>query len=399
MNIIRFQGETPAIYYEIDKDAPPLGEGGMGRVYQGYRFDTVHNFQSLVAVKCIKPELVSNPTVIQRAQREASIQLNHPNLIRMYGFFSGAEFNQFVGGYIPAYYVAMERLVGVNLDDVLYKGVITDRSGVVIPLADEVKQAYAQDRITVALSIMQSVLTGVGYLHESGYIHRDLDPSNVMLTQEGNMKVIDFGICRNLNSLSQGGVGLTQVGQFLGKYAYAAPELILGDIRSQGPQTDIYALGIMLAQLVTGHLPAQGSDQEIMQAHLKGALDFSDVPSKKLTKILQKATAKDPAKRYASTAEFRADLMAGSFTSVPAAPRPARQSRQEKQPARQKRQAVVPESQPVVPEKQPSYRERRISRQEMQPAVGKRPFVVPTAVIPISCVAGLALGVILSLVL
>ena len=326
----------------------------MGRVYQGYRFDTVHNFQSLVAVKCIKPDLVSNPTVIQRAQREASIQLNHPNLIRMYGFFSGAEFNQYVGGYIPAYYVAMERLVGVNLDDVLYKGVVTDRSGVVVPLAEELKQAYSKDRVSAALSIMQSVLAGVGHLHEAGYIHRDLDPSNVMLTQEGNMKVIDFGICRRINSLSQG-AGLTQVGQFLGKYAYAAPELILGDIRSQGPQTDIYALGIMLAQLITGHLPAQGSDQEIMEAHLKGSLDFSDVPGKKLTKVLQKATARDFSKRYSSTSEFLADLMSESYTASSAskvyAPRPA----------------------------------------------GTQ--TVPTAIIPISCAAGLVLGIVLSFIL
>lgn len=354
MNIIRFQGETPAVYYEIDKDSAPLGEGGMGRVYQGYRFDTVHNYQSLVAVKCIKPELVSNPTVIQRAQREASIQLNHPNLIRMYGFFSGAEYNQYAGGYVPAYYVAMERLVGVNLDDVLFKGVTTDRSGVVVPLAEELRQTYSQDRVSAALVVMQSVLNGVGYLHEAGYIHRDLDPSNIMLTQDGNMKVIDFGICRNMNSFSQSGVGLTQVGQFLGKYAYAAPELILGDIRSQGPQTDIYALGIMLAQLITGHLPAQGTDQEIMEAHMKGNLDFSDVPSKKLVKILQKATAKDASKRYGSTSEFRADLMAETYSSSG-------------------------------------------HSHHGDPIAVQSP--VPTAIIPISCAAGLVLGIILSFVL
>jgi serine/threonine protein kinase len=355
MNIIRFQGETPAIYYEIDKDSSPLGEGGMGRVYQGYRFDTVHNYQSLVAIKCIKPELVSNPTVIQRAQREASVQLNHPNLIRMYGFFSGAEFSQYAGGYVPAYYVAMERLVGVNLDDILYKGVVTDSSGVVVPQAEELRQMYSQDKVSVALSIMQSVLSGVGYLHEAGYIHRDLDPSNIMLTQDGNMKVIDFGICRNLNSLSHSNTGLTQVGQFLGKYAYAAPELILGDIRAQGPQTDVYALGIMLAQLITGHLPVQGSDQVIMEAHLKGTLDFSDIPSKRLTKIIQKATAKEPSRRYSSTSEFRADLMAETYSA----------------PSR--------------------------SIHGNQHAVS--PSNIPTAVIPISCAAGLILGIVLSFVL
>ena len=314
MNIVRFQGENPSVYYEFDKDSSPLGEGGMGRVYQGFRVDTALNFQSVVAIKCIKPELVSNPTVIQRAQREASVRLDHTNLIRMYGFFSGAEYNQFTGGYVPCYYIAMERLIGVNLDEILFKGIVTDRSGLVVPIADELKQSYEADRESASISVMRSVLAGVGFLHQYGFIHRDLDPSNVMLTQEGATKVIDFGICKRIGMSSYGGAGLTQAGQFLGKVAYAAPELILGDLKSQGPATDIYALGIMLYQLIMGALPVDGSDQEVMDIHLKGKLDFSGIQNKRLRKIIEKATQKDPYKRYASAAEFSADLSELEFS-------------------------------------------------------------------------------------
>ena len=307
MNIVRFQGENPSVYYEFDKDSTPLGEGGMGRVYQGFRVDTSLNFQNLVAIKCIKPELVSNPTVIQRAQREASVRLDHTNLIRMYGLFSGAEYNQYTGTYVPAYYIAMERLIGVNLDEILFKGIVTDRSGLVVPIADELHQSYSNNKERASLTVMHSLLEGISFLHHFGFIHRDLDPSNVMLTQEGTTKIIDFGICKRIGMSSYGG-GLTQAGQFLGKVAYAAPELILGDLKSQGPATDIYALGIMLYQMLMGQLPVSGSDQEVMDAHLKGKFDFSGVKNKRLRKIIEKATEKDPNKRYSSAEEFSRDL-------------------------------------------------------------------------------------------
>ena len=313
MNIVRFQGENQNIYYEFDRDSVPLGEGGMGRVYQGFRVDSSLNLQSIVAIKCIRPELVSNPTVIQRAQREASVRLDHSNLIRMYGLFSGAEYNQYSGTYVQSYYIAMERLVGVNLDQILFKGIATDRSGIVVPIADELLQAYSRDRESASISVMQSLLSGIDYLHHCGFIHRDLDPSNVMLTQEGLTKIIDFGICKRIGEGSFGG-GLTQAGQFLGKVAYAAPELILGDLKSQGPATDIYALGIVLYQMLMGQLPVLGSDQEVMDAHLKGKFDLSGIKNKRIKRIIETAINKDPNKRFKSAAEFSNALSATSST-------------------------------------------------------------------------------------
>lgn len=303
MNIVRFQGEAPSVYYEFDKDSAPLGEGGMGRIYQGFRNDTAYNYQSVVAIKCIKPELSGNATIIQRAQREASVQIDHDNLIRMYGFMSGAEINSFTGGYTPTYYIAMERLLGVNLDEVLFKGIVTDKSGITVPMAQDLYNLYSNNREKASVEILISVLNGVQTLHNFGYLHRDLDPSNVMITQDGKIKVIDFGISKRLDG-SSSGAGLTQAGQFLGKVAYAAPELILGDLNNQGPATDLYALGIMLYQMVTGFLPVEGSDQEVMDAHLKGKFDFSVIENKNLRQVIIKATQKNPADRFYSASDF-----------------------------------------------------------------------------------------------
>lgn len=295
------------MYYEFDNSSAPLGAGGMGCIYQGYRVDVALNIQSIVAIKCIKQELISNPNIIQRAQREASVQVDHPNLIRMYGFFSGVEYNQYSGTYTPSYYIAMERLIGVNLDEVLFRGISTDRFGVQVPLAQDLALAYSTDRTEAVVSVMKEILKGVAALHVVGYIHRDIDPSNIMLTQDGHVKLIDFGISKSILSSSLGG-GLTQAGQFLGKMAYAAPELIIGDLRSQGPATDIYALGIMLFQLITGYLPVAGNDQEVMNAHISGNISYDAIENKSIRKIIEKATRKDIASRYGTVDEMLSDL-------------------------------------------------------------------------------------------
>lgn len=313
MSQIRFQGENLNVYYEFDKETAPLGAGGMGCIYQGYRFDLNYNIQSLVAIKCIKPELTSNQSIIQRAQREASVQIDHPNLVRMYGFFSGLEYSQYSGSYVPSYYIAMERLLGINLDEVLFKGICTDKTGLEVPIARELSDQYANNREIAVAGIMKEVLKGISALHNAGYIHRDIDPSNVMLTQDGKVKVVDFGISKPLNAYSYG-AGLTQAGQFLGKIAYAAPELIIGDVNSQGPATDIYALGVMMFQLITGYFPVSGSDQEVMNAHLGGDLPVKDIANKDLCRVVEKATRKNIGDRFTSVDEMLSALESVDFS-------------------------------------------------------------------------------------
>ena len=310
MNIIRIQGEAEryqGIYYEYDRDSTPLGEGGMGRIFHGFRVDEMSNFRIYVAIKEIRDDLARDPQLIERAMRESSIQIVHENLLRMYGFVSNIEYDPMHDANIVRYYMIMERLVGVNLDQVL-KGVTTDRSGMQIPLAEQLYEQYSTDRDAAIVRIMRGVLSGIMALHDNGYIHRDIDPSNIMITIDGKIKLIDFGVCKRIDASATQEKKLTSAGSFLGKVNYAAPELALGDVQHQDRTTDIYALGILIYQLCVGHLPFSGSDQEVLSAQITKKVPVGDIPNKDIRRIVEKATQKQQAKRYQNGAEFIVDL-------------------------------------------------------------------------------------------
>ena len=308
MNIIRLQGDAEkrsGIYYEYDADATPLGEGGMGRVFKGFRVVERTGERMPVAIKAIYDNIPER--VVERARREANIQLDNDNLIRMYGFV--ATISHYEGGTKSKvhYHVIMELLVGVTLEDIM-NGITSDQNGMQIPFAAELYSQYTQNRNAAVVRIMKSILSGLMALHDKGYIHRDIDPSNVMVTIDGKIKLIDFGICKQIVSLESLDKALTATGVFMGKVNYAAPELVLGDVKSQNYTTDIYALGVLLYQLCTGHLPFTGTDQDILSANLRKSLPMGDVRRSDFKKIISKATEKVQSKRYASVAELRVDL-------------------------------------------------------------------------------------------
>lgn len=307
MNIIKLQGDTEkrnGIYYEYDVDATPLGEGGMGRVFKGYRVTERNGERMPVAIKAIYENIPQR--VVERARREANIQLDNDNLIRMYGFVETTTRTE-DGKCTVHYHVIMELLIGVTLENII-NGVTCDQNGMQIPFAAEVCNQYNQDRKTAVIKIMKAILSGLMALHDKGYIHRDIDPSNVMITIDGKIKLIDFGICKQIISLESLDKALTATGVFMGKVNYAAPELVLGDVKSQNYTTDIYALGILLYQLCTGHLPFSGTDQDILSANLRKPLPMKDIHGKEFKKIIRKATDKNQSKRYASVAQLRVDL-------------------------------------------------------------------------------------------
>lgn len=307
MNIIKLQGDTEkrnGIYYEYDVDATPLGEGGMGRVFKGYRVTERNGERIPVAIKAIYENIPQR--VVERARREANIQLDNDNLIRMYGFVETTTRTE-DGKCTTHYHVIMELLIGVTLENII-NGVTCDQNGMQIPFAAEVCNQYNQDRKTAVIKIMKAILSGLMALHDKGYIHRDIDPSNVMITIDGKIKLIDFGICKQIISLESLDKALTATGVFMGKVNYASPELVLGDVKSQNYTTDIYALGILLYQLCTGHLPFSGTDQDILSANLRKPLPMKDVHGKEFKKIIRKATDKNQSKRYASVAQLRVDL-------------------------------------------------------------------------------------------
>lgn len=308
MNIIRLQGDAEkrsGIYYEYDVDATPLGEGGMGRVFKGFRVVERTGERMPVAIKAIYENIPER--VVERARREANIQLDNDNLIRMYGFVETVTQLDGDTKCKVHYHVIMELLIGVTLEDIM-NGVTSDQNGMQIPFAAEIYSQYIQNRDAAVVRIMKSILSGLMALHDNGFIHRDIDPSNIMLTIDGKIKLIDFGICKQIVSLESLDKALTATGVFMGKVNYAAPELVLGDVRSQNYTTDIYALGVLLYQLCTGHLPFTGTDQDILSANLRKSLPMGDVRRSDFKKIIRKATEKVQSKRYASVAELRVDL-------------------------------------------------------------------------------------------
>ena len=307
MSIIRVEGAAEnqaGIYYEYDPEIPPIGEGGMGKVFAGECVNVASGERIPVALK-----LIASPTkdLIDRAMREASIQIDHPNLLRMYGFIPNMEYDSYQKNYILRYYIAMERLVGVTLSS-LVNGCFIDRSGMHIPYAQSLYESYRSDRKGTVISIMRSILAGVGELHNRGFIHRDLDPSNVMITVNNEIKLIDYGICKPYVSSPSSGPKLTQIGALIGKVDYAAPEVITGDVTNHNRTTDIYSLGIMLYQLYVGALPYSGDNTQIMQAHLTVGMPLRNISDPQIRFVVDKATRKEQIARYQNVADMLSDL-------------------------------------------------------------------------------------------
>ena len=303
MSLIFIQGEEEKnrrIHYEVDPQLPSLGEGGMGQVLLGVMVNEKNGIRQDVAIKFLFEDLPMH--AIERARREASIQIHNENLVEMFGFIEVVDSNG-----TKRYHVVSELLQGVMLFDLL-NGKTTDKYGNEIEFAQELFQQYQNDKFSFAIFIVKNILSGLMALHDKGYIHRDLDPSNIMITHDKKVKIIDFGIAKQLNSLNTQDQQLTSTGQFVGKAAYAAPELVLGDVRSQDKSTDIYAVGIMLYQFIVGSLPFEGTMAELIKKQINEKLPLKNVPYKAIRRIIEKATAKKQADRYQSASEMRVDL-------------------------------------------------------------------------------------------
>lgn len=307
MAMIRLQGETEkqlGVYYQLSSDEKPLGEGGMGKVYRGICVNERTGATRDVAIKFMFDDLPAS--AYERARREAEIQLRNDNLVEMLGFIETKEADGH-GNMIRHCHVISELLTGVSLSDVL-EGKTKDRNGEDVPFAVKMLQDYKNDPEHFAVVVVINVLSGLMALHDAGYIHRDIDPSNIMLTVDGHIKLIDFGIAKQMNNLTTGDKALTVAGKFMGKPEYAAPELVLGDLSHQNQTTDIYAVGILLYQCIVGHTPFEGARHEILEKQLKAKMPLGKVHSKAIRNIIATACQKKQDLRYQTSSQMRVAL-------------------------------------------------------------------------------------------
>ena len=253
--------------YEILSE---LGAGGMGKVYK------VRNVISdrIEAMKILLPDLAGRQELAARFLREIKLlaSLNHPNIAQLRTAFTND--NQLV--------MIMEYVEGVSM--------ATRLSGSSISVAD-------------ALNYIDQTLSALSYAHQQNVIHRDIKPGNMMLTPQGVVKVMDFGIARSNTDLT-----LTMAGTSLGTINYMSPEQVKGE--ATDPRSDLYSVGVCLYEMVTGKKPFEaGSDYSIMAAHVNEAprppVELQPGLSAALNEIILTAIAKDPARRFQSAAAFR----------------------------------------------------------------------------------------------
>lgn len=307
MAIIKLQGEVEKrkkVYYQIDSADEPIGIGGMGQVFKGICVDENTGATRQVAIKFMYEDLPVQ--AIERARREASIQLRNDNLVEMLGFIEVDE-RTATGEISKHYHVVSELLNGVSLSDIL-EGKTTDRDGEDVAYAVKMLQDYKNDPEHFAKIIVVNILSGLMALHDAGYIHRDIDPSNIMVTSDGHIKLIDFGIAKQMNTLTTSDKALTVAGKFMGKPEYAAPELALGDVKHQNQTTDIYAMGILLYQCIVGHTPFEGARHEILEMQLRAKMPLGVIKNKDLRRIIATACEKKQELRYQTSAQMRVAL-------------------------------------------------------------------------------------------
>ncbi len=251
-----------------------IGVGGMANVYRCT--DTIDDRE--VAIKILKDEYLNNEEFIRRFKNEskAIAMLSHPNIVKVYDVSFGDRIQ----------YIVMEYIDGITLKEYI------DRQGII-----EWKDA---------LHLITQVLKALQHAHECGIVHRDIKPQNIMLLQDGTIKVTDFGIARFSDKNTR-----TMTEQAIGSVHYIAPEQARGDVTDG--KTDIYSVGVMLYEMTTGKLPFDGDSAvtvalKQLQSTPKRPREINPGIPIGLEQITMKAMEKMPADRYTSAAEMLSDI-------------------------------------------------------------------------------------------
>ena len=281
-----------------------LGSGGMAEVFLARPAISFGN-GSLLAIKRVLPHVAGDPAFVRmfKSEIQVCLGLNHPHIVHINDF---GEMNE-------QPYIAMEFIEGVNLKQLVAK---FSEKGENLP-------------IELAVSIATQAASGLHYAHSfvnsaTGeclkLVHRDISPQNLILSYEGNLKIIDFGIAKATSGLSEA----TQTGTLKGKVSYMSPEQV--NMNKIDARSDIFSLGIVLWEMLTGRrLFSKSGDSEyrILEKILdcENSIVYPSLLNPKippsLDEIVMKALTKDPAQRYQTAAELQNDLRKYLFTSAP----------------------------------------------------------------------------------
>jgi non-specific serine/threonine protein kinase len=289
------EGHAPArmknqvLHYSIIEE---IGRGGMGVVYKAE--DT--KLKRTVAIKFLPRQIAASEEERARfkIEAQAAAALNHPNIATIYAieevddelfivmeYIEGKELRELIN--IPLYPVSKGELKKSPLE----RGAASAAGGV-LPVADVINYAT-------------QIAEGLQAAHKKGVIHRDIKSSNIMITDDGRVKIMDFGLAKIH------GVQITQIGTTVGTMAYVSPEQALGE--NVGPWSDIWSLGVVFYEMLTGRLPFQGDyDQVMIYSILNQKPVFPGLIPARLQLILQKMLEKNWEDRYRNVAEFLIDL-------------------------------------------------------------------------------------------
>ena len=280
MEVFELSGKTIKSYDFGD----PLGRGGFAEVYRARQHAVLRD----VAIKIYLPKYANSPEFIRRFESEAQVvaRLEHPHIVPLYDYWREPD----------RAYIVMRYMRGGSLRDLM------EQDGIM--------------GTDVTSKVLEQVGSALTFAHRNGVVHRDIKADNILLDEDGNAYLSDFGIAREL-----GGEALDSDGSLVGTPAYLAPEQIRGD--DAGPQSDVYAFGIMLYEMLSGSRPFAGETlATLVYKHLNEPLPMIDHDALNLppafNAIIQRATAKDPEERYpdamALVREYQQTLRQGAAT-------------------------------------------------------------------------------------
>jgi len=316
------RGATFASRYEIIEE---LGKGGMGKVY---RVED-KKIKEEIALKLIKPEIAADKKTIERFSNELKMarMISHRNVCRMFD----------LGEEKGTHYITMEYVHGDDL-----KGMI---------------RMMGQLSAGQAISITKQVCEGLSEAHRLGVVHRDLKPQNIMIDKEGNVRIMDFGIARSLKAK-----GITGAGVMIGTPEYMSPEQVEGKEVDQ--RSDIYSLGVILYEMVTGRVPFEGDTPFTIGVKHKSEMPKdpkelnAQVPSD-FSRVIMRCLEKDKENRCQSAGEVRSEL--------------------------ENIEKGIPTTERIVPKRKP------ITSREITVTFGLKKLFIPALVVAVLVIAGVVI--------